>query len=71
MSNVVPDTLDAELPQSRFASEGKMIRMSFSVGSLEAILNQTCGFHCPDPSPSSDGLFVIPYLRPGTGHQPK
>jgi len=34
MSRVVPETLDAELPHSRFASEGKMILMSFSEGSL-------------------------------------
>ena len=37
MSMVAPSTEEADCPQSFRASEGKMIRMSSSVGSLRAI----------------------------------
>ena len=68
MRKVAPDTILAESPHSFLASLGKMILISFSVGSLN--VSSAPGSYSAD-LPSLYRLLIIPDLFPRTRHQPQ
>lgn len=68
----MPYTLEAVFPQSLCASDGKMIFMSLSVGSLRSQLATGEACDCDvDYSPTSDRLLVVPDFITRTGNHAK
>ena len=68
MRKVAPDTILAESPHSFLASLGKMILISFSVGSLDVSSIPEAN---PANVPPLYRLLIIPDLFARTRHQPQ
>jgi hypothetical protein len=68
MRKVAPETILAESPHSFLASLGKMIRISFSVGSLLVSYDRSIE---RSSLPPLDRLLIVPDLLARTRHLPQ